>query len=108
MKIFSIKPILSKHGAQSRRRVLPALLLAAIAVATLAGGALAAGNLVKNGSFEKDGNGDGIPNSWIDGGSAGIFAETRVQPELRRCLFAQGCFRWANQNYPTELLNRRK
>jgi hypothetical protein len=31
----------------------------------LAGSALAAsGNLVKNGSFEKDTNGDGVPNRW--------------------------------------------
>jgi hypothetical protein len=36
---------------------------AALAVAVVVGSALAA-SLVKNGSFEKDGNGDGIPNSW--------------------------------------------
>ena len=47
----------------SRRRLLPALLLAAFPLAVLAGSALAA-NLVANGSFEKDTNGDGIPNNW--------------------------------------------
>src|SRR3990172_4968338 len=46
-------------------RFLWAFVLAAFAVALLAGSALAAsGNLVKNGSFEKDSNGDGIPNLW--------------------------------------------
>jgi hypothetical protein len=48
---------------------LAALLLATFGVAILAASALAAsGNLVKNGSFEKDSNGDGIPNSWNPGG----------------------------------------
>ena len=37
---------------------------AAFAVAVLVGSALAAGNLVANGSFENDSNGDGIPNKW--------------------------------------------
>ena len=46
------------------RRVLASLLLAAFGVAALAGSALAA-SLVKNGSFEKDSNGDGIPNNWL-------------------------------------------
>jgi len=45
------------------RRVLASLLLAAVAVAVLAGSALAA-NIVSNASFEKDGDGDGIPNGW--------------------------------------------
>jgi hypothetical protein len=64
---LSTKPVERRHEA---RRVLPTLLLVAIAVAVLAGSALAA-NLVKNGSFEKDSNGDGIPNNWIDS-STGI------------------------------------
>jgi hypothetical protein len=52
----------------THRRVLAALLCAfgaaAFAVAVLVGSALAAGNLVINGSFENDSNGDGIPNNW--------------------------------------------
>jgi hypothetical protein len=38
-------------------------LLVAIALAVVAGSALAAA-IIKNGSFEKDSNGDGIPNKW--------------------------------------------
>jgi hypothetical protein len=46
---------------------LAALLLATFGVAILAASALAAsGNLVKNSSFEKDSNGDGLPNGWED------------------------------------------
>jgi hypothetical protein len=42
-----------------------AVLLASMALAIVAGSALAAsGNLVKNGSFEKDNDHDGIPNGW--------------------------------------------
>jgi hypothetical protein len=57
------------HNSKPGRRVLAAQVCAfgaaALAVAILAGSVLAAsGNLVKNGSFEKDGNGDGIPNGW--------------------------------------------
>src|SRR3990172_1275029 len=52
-----------KQTPQTSQRVLAALLLVAIALAVVAGSALAA-NLVKNGSFENDSNGDGIPNSW--------------------------------------------
>ena len=68
MSISNIKPILSKYGPQSSR-VLAALLcafgVAALAVAILAGSALAAGsNLVKNGSFEGGTHGNGIPNKW--------------------------------------------
>jgi len=47
------------------RAALAAFLLAGLAVAIVAGNALAAStNLVKNGSFEKDSNGDGVPNQW--------------------------------------------
>jgi len=53
-----------KQMPKTGRAVLPALLLVALAMAVIASGALAAGNLVKNGSFEKDGDGDGIPNKW--------------------------------------------
>jgi hypothetical protein len=70
MNIPNIKSIVSIQSPHSGRRVLPALLLVALAVALLAGSALAA-KLVKNGSFEKDSNGDGIPNNWIDS-STGI------------------------------------
>ena len=56
------------------RRLLAALLCAfgaaAFVVAVLAGSALAAGtNLLLNSSFEKDSDGDGIPNNWIDFGT---------------------------------------
>ena len=51
--------------ASRTRRLMLAGVLAAFAVALIAGSALPAStNLVKNGSFEKDGNGDGIPNNW--------------------------------------------
>ena len=69
MRPFDLVPVL-KQKPIAQRAALGALLLA---LTVFVGSALAAGsNLVKNGSFEKDGNGDGIPNSWIDGGSAGI------------------------------------
>ena len=45
------------------RRVVAALLLAAVAFAIFAGSALAAG-LLTNGSFETDTDLDGIPDSW--------------------------------------------
>ena len=67
----NIKSVVSIHSPRPSRRVLAALLCAlgaaAFAVAILAGSALAATtNLVKNGSFEKDSSGDGIPNNWHD------------------------------------------
>ena len=50
-----------------------AFLLAVFVLAIFASSALAAStNLVKNGSFEKDGNGDGIPNDWADLSGGGI------------------------------------
>src|SRR3990172_12470257 len=69
-------------------RFLWAFVLAAFAVALLAGSALAAsGNLVKNGSFEKDSNGDGIPNAWS--GSALTPGDKRVcnQSQAGACSF---------------------
>jgi hypothetical protein len=51
----------------ARPTMVASLILAAIILALVAGSALAA-NLVKNGSFEKDSNGDGIPNSWVGNG----------------------------------------
>jgi hypothetical protein len=55
------------HNSKPGRRVLAAQVCAfgaaALAVAILAGSVLAA-SAVKNGSFEKDSNGDGIPNNW--------------------------------------------
>ena len=54
-----------KQVPGARRAALAALLLAAFAVALLAGNGLAAGgNLVRNASFERDSDGDGVPNSW--------------------------------------------
>src|SRR3972149_4301150 len=65
MNISPVKPTFVLLGFKPNRRVFGTLLLAAFAVALIAGSALAAStNLVKNGSFEKDGNGDGIPNDW--------------------------------------------
>ena len=56
-----------KQMPHARRAGLAALLLAAFAVAVVAGSALAA-NLVSNGSFENDSDMDGIPNKWFPGG----------------------------------------
>ena len=71
MKISPIKHFLSRDS-RSGRAVLAALLLAALAMAVLAGSsALAAGKLLANGSFEKDANGDGEPNNWDRDGSVG-------------------------------------
>jgi len=58
-------------GWPTRRPLWAGVLIASLCLAILAGSALAA-NLVKNGSFEKDSNGDGLPNSWelnIEAGS---------------------------------------
>ena len=86
MNISSIKPIVSKNSSKPRRRVLAALLLAALAVAIVAGSALAA-NLVVNGSFEKDTDGNGVPNQWILNDDSG--ADTRVcnQSYVGACSF---------------------
>jgi hypothetical protein len=67
-------------------RFLGAILLAAFAVAVLVGSALAA-NIVSNGSFEKDGDGDGIPNNWA--GFALTTADKRVcnQSQAGNCSF---------------------
>ena len=55
-----------QQGSNTPLPLWPALLLVAIALAVAAGSALAASsNLVKNGSFEKDTNGDGFPNKWV-------------------------------------------
>jgi len=62
-------------GRRPQGRVLAALLLSAFAVVVLAGSALAA-SLVKNGSFEKDTDGDGVPNSWV--GTSLTAADKRV------------------------------
>jgi len=68
MKISSIKQFLARRGPRSRRAVFAAVLLA---LTLLVGSALAAGNLLANGSFEKDGNGDGEPNNWTTFAGAG-------------------------------------
>jgi len=64
MRASSIQLVSPSSTPRTRRAVLAALLLVSL---ILAGSALAAGKLVKNGSFEKDGNGDGIPNNWNPG-----------------------------------------
>ena len=64
MKFSMLERIASAQRPMASRAVFASLLLAALAVAILAGSALAAGNLIKNGSFEKDTNGDGVPNNW--------------------------------------------
>ena len=61
MNLQSMRQLMARHNLQPGR-ALATLLLAAFAVAVFAGSALAAGNLVKNGSFEKATN--GIPNWW--------------------------------------------
>ena len=67
MDIHTFNSVVALPSSKSRRRILAALLLAVLAVAVFAGSALAAA-LVKNGSFEKDSNGDGVPNSWVGNG----------------------------------------
>ena len=87
MNIASSKPIKAMRSSRAGRAVLAAL-LCAFGAAALAGSALAAtGNLVKNGSFEKDGNGDGIPNAWS--GSALTSGDKRVcnQSQAGACSF---------------------
>jgi len=62
-----------------RRAILAALLCAfgaALAVAVFVGSALAANNLLANSSFEKDSDGDGIPNNWTLNNASG--ADKRV------------------------------
>ena len=66
----------SQQSTPTRRPIAAGLILAALAVAFLAGSALAASNLVKNGSFEKDSDGDGIPNNWL--GNNLTLADKRV------------------------------
>ena len=64
MKHSLATPILVRRLSKGNPTLL-ALLLTALILALFAGSALAAStNLVKNGSFEKDTNGDGIPNNW--------------------------------------------
>jgi hypothetical protein len=64
MNASPVRSISSKQSSKTSRAGLGAILLAAFILAVFAGSALAAGKLVKNGSFEKDGDGDGIPNKW--------------------------------------------
>ena len=57
----------SKHSSKPGARAILVLLLVALAMAMLAGSALAAGgNLVKNASFEGGTHSIGIPNHWDD------------------------------------------
>ena len=71
MNISPVKSSLVQHSSKPRRHVWAALLLSAFSVAILAGSALAAA-LVKNGSFEKDSNGDGVPNGWARSDFGGV------------------------------------
>ena len=60
---------ISRSSSKPSRRVLATLPLAALILAVFVGSALAAAtNLVKNGSMEKDANGNGIPNNWTGNG----------------------------------------
>jgi hypothetical protein len=90
MNRSSIKATIAKYRPRPRRGVLAALLCAfgaaALALAILAGSALAA-SLVKNGSFEKDGNGDGLPNNWSDGSSGISPKRTCNQAYVGNCSF---------------------
>ena len=75
MDMERINQLTARRIPYSGRAALSALLLSALAVAVLAGSALAA-NLVLNSSFEKDSDGNGIPNNWINFGSG--ITPTRV------------------------------
>jgi len=88
MNISGVKQFFARRSPPNRP-ILGALLLAAFAVAVFAGSALAAGNLVKNGSFEKDSDGDGIPNKWVAGVFGLTLADKRVcnQSKAGSCSF---------------------
>jgi len=88
MNTSPIEQCQAKGSSESSRAVLAALALAAFAVALFAVSALAAGgNLVKNGSFEKDSNGDGLPNNWSDGSSGISPKRTCNQAYVGNCSF---------------------
>ena len=76
MDLQSMRQLVARHNLQSGRAVLAALLCAfgaaALALAILVGSALAAGNLLANGSFERDSDGDGEPNGWVRSDFGGI------------------------------------
>jgi len=77
-----------RHASAERRATLSFLVLAVLVLAVFVGSALAAStNLVKNGSFEKDSDHDGIPNSWT--GSSLTLADKRVcnQSKAGACSF---------------------
>jgi len=77
MDMERINHLTARRIPYSGRPVFDAALLVAFVLAVFAGSALAAGtNLVLNSSFEKDSDGDGIPNNWIDFGTG--IAPTRV------------------------------
>jgi len=72
MNLSPNKQTFAKGNPRLSRATLTVLMLGALILAVLAGSAFAAGgNLVANGSFEKDSNGDGMPNNWADNGSSG-------------------------------------
>jgi hypothetical protein len=88
MDFQSIKQLIGRRHLQPGRAMLAALLLAALVVAIVAGSALAASaNLVKNGSFEKDTNGDGIPNKWAALGSSSLDKRVCNQSYAGACSF---------------------
>ena len=72
MNASSIQLVFSRGTPRGRRRVLAALLLAALILPLFAASTEPASaspapgpNQVKNGSFENDSDGDGIPNNWV-------------------------------------------
>jgi len=76
MSISGIKRIQAGRNSRAGRHALGAVLLVALALAvfavdlqgTLAQVGIQAGfNYISNGSFEKDSNGDGVPNGWLQG-----------------------------------------
>ena len=72
MNISPIRHLLARDSSRPRAG-LKVLLIASLCFALLAGSVLSAGaydlTKVKNPSFEKDTNGDGIPNNWNRGGT---------------------------------------
>jgi hypothetical protein len=80
-----IKPSLIQPSSKSRRPVFGAVLLVAFVLAVLASSALAAGKLLRNGSFEKDTNGDGRPNKWSISGAGTLPTRDCTQSHNGAC-----------------------
>ncbi|HLE73112.1 MAG TPA: hypothetical protein VI688_02595 [Anaerolineales bacterium] len=90
------------NPAQVKHTAFGALLAAALALAIFAGPGLAAtANLVKNGSFEKDTNGDGIPNSWDPVGLSPADKRVCNQSYAGTCslrMIEDGIYKYLTQN----------